>query len=429
MAQPNQQGVQVAENEADVQRLEAAQAQSQQPTQVAQAPGQAGGTYANVPPQVLSGFLNNPNVPDNYKAMMREELARRGGGAEPVQVAQAAPQPGAPVPDASNMPDKTAANAQGFVIPGSGEAVPQSIANDSRVMNLQRALAGAPERFKPSIQSRLNILVEELKAQRAESAPTSNIKEYRQYRQDEQAAGRKPDDFTGWKRANSAAGATSVNLPPAEKEYDKQAAKDFAEMNRDLIKGGQTANMKIATLNRLETLLTDPTIRTGAGAQLALQAGRLGKSAFGIETEGLGGAEAINAIANQFALELRNPSGGAGMPGALSDKDREFLQSATPGLERTPEGNKLIIDYMRRVAKRSVEVEALRRDYVKSNKGRLDEGFFDKLADFSEKNPLFPETKNAAPSGPLTVKSAADYEKLKTGDQYTDPDGNLRTKR
>lgn len=407
------QPVQVAENEADVARIEA---------QMPGYGGGSGGAVASVPgddpirlrQEAQAYAQSNPEAARQMLA--RAEAAERGTGVQTAQVLD---------PRADQTPGSGAPTQ--FVIPPGGEAVPPSIANDPRVMNLQRALAGAPERFKPSIQSRLNILVEELKAQRAESAPTPSIKEYRQYRADEQAAGRKPEDFTAWKRANSAAGATSVNMPPAEKEYDKQSAKDFAELNRDVAKRASTANGKIATLNRLETLLSDPNVRQGAGAQAALQAARIAKSVFGIDTEGLGPAEAVNAISNQFALELRNPSGGAGMPGALSDKDRVFLQSITPGLERTPEGNKLIIDYMKRLAKRDVEIEGLRRDYIKQNK-RLDDGFYEKLSEFSEKNPLFPEAP-ATPKGPVSIKSAEDYGKLKSGDQYMDPEGNLRTKR
>lgn len=414
VAQP--QPVQVAENEADVARIEAQMPGygGGQPAQVAQAP-MPGDDPVKLRADAAYYEQSNPEAARQMRARA-DAIEQRGG----VQVAQA----GVP---ASDAPAPGVANAQGFAIPGTGEVVPQSIANDPRVMNLQRALAGAPERFKPSIQSRLNILVEELKAQRAESAPTPSIKEYRQYRADEQAAGRKPEDFTAWKRANSAAGATSVNMPPAEKEYDKQSAKDFAELNRDVAKRGANANGKIATLNRLETLLSDPNVRTGAGAQAALSLARAAKSLFGIETEGLGPAEAVNAIANGFALELRNPSGGAGMPGALSDKDREFLMSLTPGLERTPEGNKLIIDYMRRLAKRDVEIEGLRRDYIKQNK-RLDDGFYEKLSEFSEKNPLFPEAAKAAPANaePPRVSSPDEVKGLPSGTLFIDPNGVTR---
>jgi hypothetical protein len=147
--------------------------------------------------------------------------------------------------------------------------------------------------------------------------------------------------------------------------------------------------MKLGTLTRMGSLLNDPNIYTGAGADKILSAKRLAKT-MGIDVGDLSSGEAIRAIGNQFALELRNPAGGAGMPGALSDKDREFLQQSVPGLEQSPEGNAKIIDYMKRVAQRSIDVERLRQDYVKKN-GRLNEGFYRELDAYSSANPLFPE--------------------------------------
>jgi hypothetical protein len=191
------------------------------------------------------------------------------------------------------------------------------------------------------------------------------------------------------------AGKTEVNVNNyGEKEYEKQSAKEFAEMNRDMIKGAQSARMKLGTLNRMDQLLSDPKIYTGAGAEQVLSMKKLAK-AIGFDVGDLSGPEAIKAIGNQFALELRNPAGGAGMPGALSDKDREFLQQIVPGLLQTPEGNRKIIDYMRRVAQRSIDVERLRQDYVKKNR-RLDEGFYRELDAYSAENPLFPEASAAS---------------------------------
>jgi hypothetical protein len=179
--------------------------------------------------------------------------------------------------------------------------------------------------------------------------------------------------------------------PKVESAYDQRMGGIFADMNKELITEAREAKGKIATLNRLEQLLSDPNVYQGTAGPLVLQAKRLAKS-LGFDVEGVEGAEAITAIANRFALEARNPSGGAGMPGALSDKDREFLVDMGPGLGRTPEGNKHIIDYNRRLAMRSLDVERQRQLYLSKNKGRLDEGFYTHLEEWSAKNPLFNET-------------------------------------
>lgn len=188
------------------------------------------------------------------------------------------------------------------------------------------------------------------------------------------------------------AAKTQVNIDQkGETKYDEHTSKHFAELNTKIIEGAQNARGKVAMLSRLGQLLADPNIYTGAGAGLVLEAKRVAK-AVGIDVGDLGGAEAVRSISNQFALELRNPSGGAGMPGAMSDQDRNFLTQIPPGLEKTPEGNAILLDYQKRIAKRSIEVDALRRDYIKRNK-RLGEDFYQELAEWSEKNPLFPEAK------------------------------------
>jgi hypothetical protein len=223
-------------------------------------------------------------------------------------------------------------------------------------------------------------------AQLGKADTTDDIKEYNLAKQ-QGFKGSFFDFQTQLKRAG--ANQNTINMPPMEKAYDAAVGKEFAEQNIGIIKGSQEAQRKLGTLDRLGQILSDPKIQTGAGADAILQAKRYAKT-LGIDVGDLSGPEAAKAISNQFALELRNPAGGAGMPGALSDKDREFLQASVPGLQQTPEGNAKIIDYMKRVANRAVQVEGLRQQYVRKN-GRLNEGFYQALKEYSEANPLFPE--------------------------------------
>jgi hypothetical protein len=85
---------------------------NEQPAQASQPLG-GGGVYAGVDEGTLNGYLNNPRVPPNLKALVQQELASRQGGA-PVQVAQAPAMPGAPVADA---PAPGAVPVQGFAVP------------------------------------------------------------------------------------------------------------------------------------------------------------------------------------------------------------------------------------------------------------------------------------------------------------------------
>jgi muramidase (phage lysozyme) len=237
-----------------------------------------------------------------------------------------------------------------------------------------------------------------------------------------------------------------------ETAYDAKMGGQFADMNKEIMDGARSATGKIAALDRIGTLLKDPGVYTGAGGEKVLELKRIAKN-LGFDVAGVPETETIQAISNQFALELRNPSGGAGMPGAMSEKDREFLQAMSPGnLSKTKEGSQLLIDYNKRLAERAIEVEQTRRDYVKKNK-RLDEGFYQVLADKFESKRLFSDEDakeaaralsdgNASP-GQRSEKSESNtniprlkdnktgeaiYKRLKPGDQFYDENGNLRTK-
>lgn len=77
--------------------------------------------------------------------------------------------------------------------------------------------------------------------------------------------------------------------------------------------------------------------------------------------------DASKALSARLALELRNPAGGAGMPGALSDKDREFLQSMVASVETTPEAIPLMIEAAVKLQQRNQEVAKLAREYRRQN--------------------------------------------------------------
>lgn len=171
-----------------------------------------------------------------------------------------------------------------------------------------------------------------------------------------------------------------------EKAEAKKVGEGMGEMYVDLQKAGAAAPAKLGKLDRMEQLMEGVT--TGKLAPQTMQVAAIADS-LGIKIDPkLGAKQALAALSNEIALSLRNPSGGAGMPGAMSDSDRTFLTSMTPGLANTPEGNKLIIQTARNLAKREVEVATLARAYRKKH-GSLDEGFYDELADFSAAHPLF----------------------------------------
>lgn len=185
-----------------------------------------------------------------------------------------------------------------------------------------------------------------------------------------------------------------VNLPPQQTEEQKKVGGFYGDTYTDLQKAAIQAPAKIGKLDQIETLLNKAYTGTGAETWLDLKKAAQGLG-LGIDLpENIGAAEAAKALSNEMALQLRNPAGGAGMPGALSDPDRQFLVSMTPGMAQTPQGRKQLIDAHRKIAERDQDVAKMARDYRKKN-GQIDEGFFDVLAEYAEKHPLFPKAATA----------------------------------
>jgi hypothetical protein len=207
-----------------------------------------------------------------------------------------------------------------------------------------------------------------------------------------------------------------------ETEFGKEVGKGMGEMYSGLLKADMNAPASIAKYQRLGSLLSNVSTGKFKGTTLELKAAA---KSLGVDLNALGvaddvaPAQAARALSNQIALELRNPAGGAGMPGALSDKDREFLIQSIPGLENDPAAIPLMVDYRVKLEKRAQQVARKARDYRRKN-GKFDERFFDELQDWSEKNQLFPESavppaapKPAAPAGNLSPEEAAELEALR----------------
>lgn len=192
----------------------------------------------------------------------------------------------------------------------------------------------------------------------------------------------------------------------AATEYDKNRAKDFAAQAADYQKGARTAGGTLRTLDQLEQLYKDPNVAKGGAAESISALKNLATSA-GVDVKGLGAEQGIQAITNKMALDARSTADGGGMPGAMSDADREFLRALTPNLSKSPEGRATIIEASRKLAQRQVQVAQLANAYERAN-GRLDAGFDRAVAELADKNQMFAGRKaSAAPAA-----AGPDYRSL-----------------
>lgn len=362
----------------------------QQPAQVAQAPNlPGGGTYAQSTAEELQNFLNSPRVPENMKVMMREELTRRQGSQQPVQVAQAPAQPGAAVSDAPNQPSPDAANAE-FIIPGTTPQQSQSILNDPQVRWARERFMSAPEKYRAQAQADLNLAVEDAKQRNKGDEPTGDIKEYNLYRRQTAGRGQTPEDFTTWQRANKAAGASSVKVGlEGETAESKKIGESAGTRAGETMAAASSASKQLMRLGQIEAIMKN--VETGRLQPNRMSIAAIGKSmgvddkfleGIGLDPKGVGDAQALNAISGRMLVDM---IGSGGFPANnFSNTDREFLTGTLPSLANDPRANSLLLEVAKRSAQIDIEKAKGWREWKRGNpKGSFDDyelEFGDKLA-------------------------------------------------
>ncbi|CAB3904959.1 hypothetical protein LMG2828_04699 [Achromobacter piechaudii] len=179
---------------------------------------------------------------------------------------------------------------------------------------------------------------------------------------------------------------------PADQAFEKSVAEASADTYNTLQKSGMNADKQIANYQRIGSLLDG--ISGSSLSNVGMTGAKLLNS-IGLEVDpNLPNKEAAAAIGNQLALQLRDPANGGGMPGAMSDADRNFLMQSVPGLNQTDAGRKQLIDYQVRVLERNKDVAQAARKW-RQKYGRLDSldpkgnDFDTALAEWSAANPLF----------------------------------------
>lgn len=223
-----------------------------------------------------------------------------------------------------------------------------------------------------------------------------------------------------------AAGRPVTNVNTAqEKKFDEKVGEVQGERYAEIVKGADSARNKMQMLQALGPALADAPF-TGAGAEALTNATMLMKQ-FGISEADTSGAELARSLTNQMTLMNRNPAGGAGMPGAMSDADREFLKSTVPGLSNTAGGAQKMVDLALKLEQRKVEVADIAQQYIEAN-GKLDSGFDKAVKAYAEKNPLFAPAQGGGGQGPVRVSTPEEAMKLAPGTLFVTPDGRTKVR-
>lgn len=208
--------------------------------------------------------------------------------------------------------------------------------------------------------------------------------------------------------ASGKTGKTIVETVNKAKEHSpsKHWDKASSEMFAKVYSGARDAAAKgLDTVDNVKTLLgaLDSGLYTGYGGEFAQKARNFAASlGFGDFKDSAAAGEVFESIVKGMALEKRDPATGAGMPGALSDSDREYLKSMVPSLSKTTEGNKILLKMIGRMAERRVEYYQMMNDYVVKH-GQLDAGFDKQMAGYKWKD-MFSDLPQNTQKPPVTTK-------------------------
>ena len=179
-------------------------------------------------------------------------------------------------------------------------------------------------------------------------------------------------------------GGTNINVDTgAGSKFDEEFAKLDAKSLADVSVAGNQAVRNLGRIDQLESLLANAP--QGMEGALTRAAGELG-----INTEGLSGVQAAEAIINSLVPEQRPPGSGT-----MSDADLALFKQSLPRIINQPGGNALIINTMRSIAQYDAEGAAIAQQF---RAGEIDRAKAFELLQ-SRQNPLVNFRAPAAGTG------------------------------
>jgi hypothetical protein len=190
--------------------------------------------------------------------------------------------------------------------------------------------------------------------------------------------------------------------------YDEDTpwGRNMAKKAVERLDENQTAigdiNTRVNKLNELESYVNNPNVYQGFAGGAVAGLKNIAKT-FGFDTEAMGVDEtqAFKALANQFSLSIRNPKAGEGLPGALSDKDLSFLKESAPNLDATPEANRKIIGFMRKIEEKNKLMKTEEANYIKEH--RTIEGLAEHMEKFRNSVDMFADEAKATEDSKSTI--------------------------
>jgi len=169
-------------------------------------------------------------------------------------------------------------------------------------------------------------------------------------------------------------------------ELGKLTAKKIDEADTSIAQSHENMN----TLRLMEKFNKNPKVAQGPIADKISWLKQAGEQ-LGIPVEGQDEEQMWTALTSRMALSARSTAQGGGMPGAMSDADRDFLVKMMPGIKNTPEGNRLMIKVMQRMEQFKIGYNTEMQNYLLDNGAR---GMPQHMSKWAKENSFFEDLKD-----------------------------------
>lgn len=196
---------------------------------------------------------------------------------------------------------------------------------------------------------------------------------------------------------------TTVNIDnKGENAFETQMGKKYADKVIQNEEDIENLDNQLTILNEMERAISNDKVYQGTGGFVVNEL-KKALDSIGYETKGLDDAAVIATGSSMLMGRLRKDL----MPGPLSDRDLQFLIRMTPGLGKTPEQNKAIINLYRKAFIRQAEYMRAYNDYVMEN--RTGRGFKEWARERGMDRAIFSKEEKQKAQGAIKTEGSVRY--------------------
>jgi len=181
-----------------------------------------------------------------------------------------------------------------------------------------------------------------------------------------------------------------------ENELSKSLGKAAGDMVIDSNKAISQSQQNLRDLREMNNYNENPKVYKGPFAD---PVHRIKQTAeiLGIPVEGTGPEQQWRSISSKLALATRSTSEGGGLPGSMSDADRNFVVAIQPGVQNTPSGNRLMIKIGQRRERFRIDYNMEQQRYIMEHKGV--DGLPENMEAWSQKHDYLADLENDPDTG------------------------------